>query len=232
MDGGSGQFAREVLGLMQSEFTALRVEIGRLIDHQKDLQNLSLVSLGAVLAFIAAIAKLDTAQNDIALVLLLVPFLTLQFALTASDLSRKILDLAAYIEKLSADVNRIVAEADAGLASKVTVWGWESWKRDLFEKRSALRADHPNSTKPQRGWVVVAVDKAKWLSLLMPGVVSAVAYFAIDDAPRGGAGRLALSVVAVLALAAAAVLLSMYKSEATGVTSRTEVEQARDPTSL
>lgn len=72
-----------VLAMVQAEFVAIRSEIGRLIDHQKDLQNLSLVSLGAVFGFVAAIAQLDPDENDVTLVLLLVPFLTLQFSLTA-----------------------------------------------------------------------------------------------------------------------------------------------------
>jgi hypothetical protein len=70
------------------EFTALRTEIGRLIDHRKDLHTLSYVSLAALLGFIGVLAAKDTTVEGLATVLLLVPLLTFQSAVTAADLSR------------------------------------------------------------------------------------------------------------------------------------------------
>src|SRR5690242_19784489 len=65
------------LTTIDSEFKAMRAEIGRLIDHQRVLQNLSYVSLAALLAFIGVLAK---DARGLATVLLFVPLLSLQFA--------------------------------------------------------------------------------------------------------------------------------------------------------
>jgi hypothetical protein len=81
---------RKVLvAALDADFKAMRAEIGRLIDHQKDLHNLSFVSLAALLAFIAALVR-EGAGGRLTVVLLLVPLLTLQFTLTASDLTRRV----------------------------------------------------------------------------------------------------------------------------------------------
>jgi small basic protein len=96
------------LTAIDSEFKAMRAEIGRLIDHQRDLQNLSYISLAALLAFIGVLAK---DARGLAIVLLFVPFLSLQFAFTAADISRRILQLGRYVDALAADVNTLLGRS-------------------------------------------------------------------------------------------------------------------------
>jgi hypothetical protein len=68
-----------MVAAFDSDFKAIRAEIGRLIDHQKDLHNLSFVSLAALLAFIGAIVRQD-AGSGLVVGSTSGPVATLQFA--------------------------------------------------------------------------------------------------------------------------------------------------------
>ena len=121
-----------VFAAYDTDFKAMQTEIGRLIDHQKDLHNLSFVSLAALLAFIGVLVR-EGAGRSLSIVLLLVPLLTLQFTLTASDLSRRILQLGRYLNEVTRATNEILRPILPDNSTQMTVegqaiWTWESYK--------------------------------------------------------------------------------------------------------
>lgn len=206
-------FAEEckvMVAAFDSDFKAIRAEIGRLIDHQKDLHNLSFVSLAALLAFIGAIVRQD-AGSGLVVVLLLVPLLTLQFALTASDLSRRILQLARYLNEVTRDANEILEpilpeKLAQRAADGQAIWRWESFKsRDYGEKPLWYRM------------LVLTSEKSRWLALTFPGVTAVVAYWLLDETPAGSTLEQWLFAGAVIMLIFSLISLLVYRSEAGGV---------------
>lgn len=202
---------RQVLvAALEADFKAVRAEIGRLIDHQKDLHNLSFVSLAALLAFVGALVRQDSG-SDLAVVLLLVPLLTLQFTLTASDLSRRILQLAGYLHEVTRDVNEILQPIlPEKLAQRAVggqaIWTWESWKS----------RDH--GAKP--GWLqrlVLTLEKSRWLALTFPGVTAVVAYWLLDETPIASGLEQWLFAGAMIVLLFSVTSLLVYRAEAVGV---------------
>jgi hypothetical protein len=189
------------------EFTALRAEIGRLIDHQKDLHTLSYVSLAALLGFVGVLADKDTTVEGLATVLLLVPLLTFQFALTAADLSRRILQLARYLDRLSANANRVLRSlASEDLTTGLAVWDWERWKTAQFDEMD---------DSDQRA--ATFLEKSRWLALAFPGLLGVGSYLVLDPTPLTGALEWTLFVIAVVALLWSVVLLLTYRPEVKGI---------------
>ena len=202
---------RKVLvAALDADFKAMRAEIGRLIDHQKDLHNLSFVSLAALLAFIAALVR-EGAGGRLTVILLLVPLLTLQFALTASDLTRRILQLATYLNEVTRDVNEILwpilpPDLTQRAVDGRAIWKWESWKsRDHKKKPSWFRA------------LVLMLEKSRWLALTFPGVTAVVAYWLLDETPVASGLERWLFASAVIMLVFSVISLLAYRSEAEGV---------------
>jgi hypothetical protein len=202
---------RKVLfAAFDTDFKAMRAEIGRLIDHQKDLHNLSFVSLAALLAFIGALVR-EGAGRTLTIVLLLVPLLTLQFTLTASDLSRRILQLGRYLNEVTRATNEILRpilpdNSTQKTAEGQAIWTWESYKS----------RDHRR--KP--GWLqvlVLALEKSRWLALAFPGVTAVVAYWLLDEAPLDSGLEKWLFGAAIVMLAFSVISLLAYRSEAKGV---------------
>jgi hypothetical protein len=194
------------LTAIDSEFKAMRAEIGRLIDHQRDLQNLSYISLAALLAFIGVLAK---DARGLAIVLLFVPFLSLQFAFTAADISRRILQLGRYVDALAADVNTLLGRS-GGQEAAVVVWRWERWKsRDFHDKKSAVEKK-----------MVVVLEKSRWLSLAFPGILGIVAYSFLDSTPLGDDYEKSFFGLAIVVVLVSIFALTRYSSEAKGVVSQ------------
>jgi hypothetical protein len=205
---------RKVLvAALDADFKAMRSEIGRLIDHQKDLHNLSFVSLAALLAFIGALVR-QGPGSGLTVVLLLVPLLTLQFTLTASDLTRRILQLARYLNEVTSDVNEILQPIlPENLAQRAVggqaIWKWESWKsRDHGEKPSSFRG------------LVWMLEKSRWLALTFPGVTAVIAYWLLDETPVATDLEGWLFTGAVIMLLISVISLLVYRSEARGVGDR------------
>jgi small basic protein len=206
---------RKVLvAALDADFKAMRAEIGRLIDHQKDLHNLSFVSLAALLAFIGALVRQGPGSN-LTVVLLLVPLLTLQFTLTASDLTRRILQLARYLNEVTSDVNEILrpilpAKVAQRAVDGQAVWKWESWKsRDHWKNPGLFQGQ------------VWMLEKSRWLALTFPGVTAVVAYWLLDETPLGSDVEKWLFAAAVIMLLISVISLLVYRPEARGVVDRT-----------
>jgi hypothetical protein len=197
------------MGAIDSEFKAMRAEIGRLIDHQRDLQNLSYISLGALLAFIGVLVKDAGAPDRLATVLLLIPFLTLQFAFTAADISRRIIQLGRYIDTLTADANNLLDRFGRQAQGEIKVWQWERWKSCDFEKKSSAKRK-----------MVIVLEKSRWLSLAFPGIVGVLAYLKIDDTPMRDLSEEVLFVLAIAVVIVSIAALTVYASEARGVVKR------------
>jgi hypothetical protein len=199
-----------LLTAFDSDFKAMRTEIGRLIDHQKDLHNLSFVSLAALLAFIGALAR-EGAGERLTVVLLLVPLLTLQFSLTASDLSRRILQLGTHLNEITRGANEIlqpilpekVAQRAAGGQA---VWTWESYKSRDYRNKSG-----------RSQLLVIVLEKSRWLALTFPGVTAVVAYLFLDETPIDSNFEKWLFAAAMLMLIFSTFSLLRYRSEAKGV---------------
>lgn len=146
------------LAALGAEYSAMRDEIGRLIEHEKELVNLSFVVLGAVLALIGTLLGDDPVNPDAAFILLFVPVVYLLFSLTAAEQTRRILQIARYI------FHDLRPRAEA-LAGGVHLWRWEDWKAG--EYRDMHRAGKT------RVWVL---ERSRWIALTVPGITALVAY--------------------------------------------------------
>lgn len=146
------------LSALSAEYSAMRDEIGRLIEHEKELVNLSFVVLGAVLALIGTLLGEDEVNADAAFILLFVPLVYLLFALTAAEQTRRILQIARYI---FLDL-RPRAEA---LAGGTRLWRWEDWKAGEYH--------HMHRLGKQRVWIL---ERSRWIALTVPGITALVAY--------------------------------------------------------
>jgi hypothetical protein len=215
---------RKVLfAAFDSDFKAMRTEIGRLIDHQRDLHTLSFVSLAALLAFVGALVRAGAGES-LSVVLLLVPLLTLQFTLTASDLSRRILQLAKYLNEVTRGANELLQPilpdnlTRTWAANGQAIWTWESWKS----------RDHRR--KP--GWLqllILGLEKSRWLALTFPGVTAVVAYLFLDKKPLDSDLEKWLFGGAIVVLAASVIPLFVYRSEAKGARETTSPRSGPSP---
>jgi hypothetical protein len=192
-----------VVSTIDSEYRALRAEIGRLIDHQKDLHNFSFISLAALLAFIGVLAKDAKGAQGLTAVLLLVPLLTLQFALTAADLTRRILQLGTYINTLASLSNSVLRAMSTDKQLVPPVWQWENWKRNQFPQSSKFRT--------------VGLEKSRWLALTFPGFLGIGAYVVLDETPLSSWPEWTLFICAVAVMGYSVLILVKYPSEAKGV---------------
>lgn len=205
------EIAAIAVSAIDSEFKALRTEIGRLIDHQKDLHNLSFISLGALLAFIGVLVKEDEATRgagaveDLTAVLLLVPLLSLHFALTAADLARRIRQLGVYLDGLTTLANAVLAGSSPDVPTP-EIWQWERWKRGQFARSST--ADR---------FRTIGMEKSRWLALTFPGLLGIGSYVALDGTLLSGVLEWLLFTCAVLVMAYSIWALVRYPSEAEGV---------------
>jgi len=78
---------------------------------------------------------------------LLVPLPTFQFALTAADLRRGILQLAHYIEKLATNANHAFRKLGPnGPTDGIAVWDRERWKAKEFSRKCSVLRFLPPST--------------------------------------------------------------------------------------
>lgn len=205
------------LSAVDSEFKALRTEVGRLIDHPKDLHNLSFISLAALLAFIGVLVKEggaargEGAVEDLTVVFLLVPLLSLHFALTAADLARRIRQLGGYLNGLTALANAVLADASSN-EPLPEVWQWERWKRQQF-------TDTPWLDK----FRTVSMEKSRWLALTFPGLLGIGSYIALDGTLLSGPLEWSLFVGAIVIMAYSIWALVRYPSEAKGVEPPTRI---------
>ena len=185
-----------VLAALQAEYVAMRDEIHRLIDHEKDLLTLSFVVLGAVLALIGAILRDEGANDRVAFVLLLVPIVYLLFSLTAAEQTRRILQIAEYI------YTNLRPRAEA-ISGRTGLWSWESWKADHYRELSRLRK--------VRVWVL---ERSRWITLTVPGVTALITYGALVGYDTSASVALLILDIAVMAIQ---VVVLIYTTEAPGV---------------
>jgi hypothetical protein len=151
----------KALDLMAAEYSALRIEIGRCQDHQKDLINLAFVLLGGTLALTGVVAGVPRDERGFGLILLLVPLLYALLGLTCADRARRMLDLARYID------HDLRCEAELGLGKeRAPLWRWEEYKRQQWEQRP-LRSRA----------LALGLDKARWLVFIVPNAIAVVAYW-------------------------------------------------------
>ena len=153
---------KDRLASHQLEFSSIRSEIGRLIDHQRDLMNMSLVAFGGVIALLGVVANLTSngTPSRASDALLLVPELYAVLAVVAVDLTRRIYQLGDYLANLTSRIRRLTGDT--------TLWLWEDWKVADYEKKSA------------RDKVITSLlDKGRWLVLLVPGFVAVSSWFAL-----------------------------------------------------
>jgi len=166
---------------MIAEYTAIRQEIGRCQDHQKDMMNLAFVLLGGTLGLIGTVAGTEGADRDLAVIFLLVPVLYTLLACTCADRARRMIDLACYLHY---DL-REKAKAAAG---GTELWRWEAYKTDVYDKS--------NKWFQRRARVL---DKARWLAFIVPSVLALGAYWVLAGFPTGA--KLFLAIVDVLLIA-------------------------------
>lgn len=169
--------AAKTLAGMTAEYSALRTEIGRCQDHQKDLINLAFVLLGGTLALIGTVASAPRDQRDFGLILLLVPLLYALLGFTCADRARRMLDLARYINfDLRCQAKRALGDEE------VSLWRWEDYKREQWERRSMLKQG-----------LAVGLDKARWLVFILPNAIAGLAYWRLIG--FSGDAEVALAVV-------------------------------------
>jgi hypothetical protein len=157
---GDDRVGEAALAAMAAEYTALRSEIGRCQDHQKDLINVAFVLLGAMFAFIGVVSSADTAERDFGRVLLLVPLLYGLLGFACADRARRMLELARYI---AFDLR---PKAEAGMSSRAEIWRWEQYKREQWERGSLPRRI-----------LALTLDKARWLVFVVPSLIALFAFW-------------------------------------------------------
>lgn len=173
--GGREPPAATQLALYQAEFVIMRTEIGRLIDQQRDLLNFSLTAFGALIALIGLVTPDKNGSSEAAAaspvvnVLLLVPMLYLVLALWAADVSRRVWVITNYLTHVTGKARQLADDPD--------LWAWEEWKVQTHERMS--RREKAS---------VWALERARWLSLVLPPVTAVAAWFMLShslDATTG-----------------------------------------------
>lgn len=181
--------ASKAFDAIAAEYSALRTEIGRCQDHQKDLINLAFVLLGGTLALIGTVANAPRQERGFGLVLLLVPLLYSLLGFTCADRARRMLDLARYIDfDLRPQSEHLLG--DVGVA----VWRWEEFKREQWKLRS----------KPIQA-LALGLDKARWLIFIVPNGIAVLAYWRLVG--FSGDAEIALAVVDGLVVAGTFLIL-------------------------
>jgi hypothetical protein len=202
-----------VLSALQEEFGWIRAEIGRLVDHQKELNQSSFVALAAVLAFVGVLLNSGSKQA-VAPVLLLVPLVSLMFALAAGNISRQILEYASFLQEITITADRVLKPVMPGIFSPeerryYIVWTWESWKSYYFFRK----------LKRSGRFLTRVLESAKGLPLLFPGIVSLLVFLIIYNNPLESYRFWISTFILVIS----AILLFLY-SEARGIESMEGIE--------
>jgi hypothetical protein len=198
-----------VLNALTNEYRALRDEIGRLIEHEKGLVDLSFVVLGAVLALIGTLLRQDGANENAARILLFVPVLYLLFALSAAEQTRRLMQIARYIR------HDLTPRAEA-LTDGLELWRWEDYKAAEYRRL------------PSRGrarvWIL---ERSRWMAMTVPGITALVAFGALVGY-EDGATRVILVIDVLILLVQVGVL--MRTTEAPGLlTLRSGQQGASNP---
>lgn len=161
-----------VLSALQAEFGWMRDEIGRHMDHEKELHQMSIVTLAAMFTLIGVLLNAGN-KSAIAYVLLLVPFTSFIFALTAQNLSRQVLQVAAHLNEITRIANQVLQPTFQQIFTKEQlesdiVWTWEQWKDYNFQQ----------ATRRGRRFFIM-LEKSRWLSMILPGLVSLIIFLAM-----------------------------------------------------
>jgi hypothetical protein len=138
-----GQDLIAVMNTINSEYVALRNEIGRLQDHQKQIMQFAYLVLPAAATLVAAVLNLKPNLADVrqwAFALAFVPPVYALLAMLYTDRTVKIMSAADYLH------SHLRQKAIA--ATGVYVWQWEHYQREarLFPR-----------------WVLIILDKLRWL---------------------------------------------------------------------
>jgi hypothetical protein len=162
-----GQQLSSIVSSMNAEYTALRQEIGRCQDHQKDMMNFAFVLLGATFALIGVTSQLsEPDRRDVGTILLLVPVIYALLACASADRARRMIDLASYLHY---DLGRRVRAI-----SGYELWRWETFKSERY--------DHLHRTFKLQA---KGLDKARWFIFVLPSLVALFAYFELAGSPSG-----------------------------------------------
>ena len=160
--------------IVNAEYTALRDEIGRYQDHQRQLANAVFLVIGGSLTLLgpvtAKVAGDDNAAVAGPILLLFTPPLYCLLAFLYADRAVRIIRLAHYIHNHL----RPVASSIAG----IEVWSWEKYK---------------NETRVVSRRIAYLLDKMRWMVFIAPLIATTL--FAIF---KLGHGSLEYQIVAAV----------------------------------
>ena len=135
---------------------------------------------------------------------MLVPIPYLLLSLTAADMTRRIKTMARYLNNgLKSEIQAPIQILQMHMHMSATIWDWEGWTRH----------DHKSHNQGARA-IIWLVEKAKWMTLVVPSVVAVSAFYILTEKHSTTDKYLTgLDVVLIVISAIAA----FWQSEAPGV---------------
>jgi len=153
----------EAMHFVVAEYNALRGEIGRYQDHQKEIMNFVILVVGGALTIVAStLGKVSGFSDQLLQVLLIAPIFCCLLCLLYYDRTIRIIRLAHYL-------GTVVNRRASLLCGVSNVWTWEHYKRTTTVVNRSLAL-----------WV----DRVRWLMFLLPSIGLPCLYFALG----GGVG--------------------------------------------
>ncbi|MGD0880119.1 MAG: hypothetical protein ABSB09_00935 [Acidimicrobiales bacterium] len=175
-----------------AEYAALRAEIGRYQDHQKQVMNFVVLVVGGSLALVVPVLlKTYTDRQRVLDILLIVPVFCCLLCLIYYDRTVRIIRLAHYLAT--------VVNCRASMLSGIpNVWSWETYKREttIVSRRLAL-------------WV----DRVRWLMFLLPACAFPFLFFTFGGKLKNNGSALVFLIVDVCVLLGTVIIV--FKVEET-----------------